>query len=111
MMDDPFVTSFPTESKVWCSMKNAKITIGLTYIIVPILCVPLYLSFAIQESYVGNATEYIVSECGFPFISRCSLFRRRRPCAFFRRSLCLLRSFSPALSLFRYPLPRLETRY
>jgi hypothetical protein len=46
-------------------MSNAKITIGITYIIVPILCIPLYLSFAIQSDTVQsphwNATEYIVS--------------------------------------------------
>lgn len=46
-------------------MNNAKITIGITYIIVPILCIPLYLSFAIQSETVRsphwNATEYIVS--------------------------------------------------
>ena len=46
-------------------MNNAKITIGITYIIVPILCIPLYLSFAIQtdipEESLKNATMYIVS--------------------------------------------------
>lgn len=59
--------SFPTESKVWCSMKNAKITIGLTYAVVPILCIPLYLSFSIQADQMpvpagfANETAYYVS--------------------------------------------------
>lgn len=62
---DVDVYSFPTESKIWCSMNNAKITIGLTYIIVPILCIPQYLAFSIitvqnVESDPPNE-EYLVS--------------------------------------------------
>ncbi|RWS24013.1 putative G-protein coupled receptor-like protein [Leptotrombidium deliense] len=39
--------SYPTECKTWCTMQNAGLAITCTYLIVPICCTPVYLSFTI----------------------------------------------------------------
>lgn len=59
--------SFPTESKSWCTMVNAQLTITAAYILIPIISIPLYLSFAIHEDMVfdgmlgRNKTVHLVS--------------------------------------------------
>lgn len=56
-----YYCSFPTESKVWCSMRNAKLVIGATYVIVPIICFPVYLTFAIHHDNYPGRNRYFVN--------------------------------------------------
>lgn len=58
--------SFPLHAKSWCTMRNARHLILGTYVLSPIICLPLYLSFSVQEDLVpheklGNITIHLVS--------------------------------------------------
>ena len=37
-------------------MANAKLVIGLTYLLVPVVCIPVYLAFTISETYPRQYT-------------------------------------------------------
>ena len=57
--------SFPSESKSWCTMLNAQIMMLLTYILTPLISIPLYLSFSVHENVIvsenhGNFTTHQV---------------------------------------------------
>ncbi|RWS28231.1 FMRFamide receptor-like protein [Leptotrombidium deliense] len=54
--------SFPTECKHWCSLRNTRWTIFMTYVFVPLICIPVYLSFSITPDIekLSNETFYRV---------------------------------------------------
>ncbi|XP_076338221.1 G-protein coupled receptor dmsr-1-like [Tachypleus tridentatus] len=52
--------SFPTNSKKWCRMSRAKCAIFCTYVCCPLVCVPIYLTFTIQENGSGT-NQYTVT--------------------------------------------------
>jgi hypothetical protein len=52
--------SYPTDSKILCSMSRAKYAISFTYVSCLILCVPAYLTFTINMSENDNIYTYKV---------------------------------------------------
>ncbi|RWS26582.1 sex peptide receptor-like protein, partial [Leptotrombidium deliense] len=48
---------FPTESRSWLIVSNALWSILVTYILVPIFCIPIYLSFTISEEMLTEESN------------------------------------------------------
>lgn len=53
-------TRYPTQSKGWCTMTRAKWTIVGTYIAVPIVCFPSYVTFAIIAPPEFDPPQYTI---------------------------------------------------
>lgn len=49
---------YPTESKIWCSMRKTVIFIIVTHLAVIVSCIPVYLSYTIHKSVAENGEIY-----------------------------------------------------
>lgn len=65
------VSRFPTQSRNWLSMSTARWTIVMTYIVVPIICTPVYLSFTVVEEEDRDGVWYRVSLFFCSFVLFC----------------------------------------
>ena len=58
-----FAYSYPTESKLWCSMRRTGWAILGTYVGVTIFCIPVYLSFTITSGLDDDG--YVIYRVSF----------------------------------------------
>lgn len=71
--------AFPSHSRQLCSMKRAKIAIGLTYIITIFACIPNYVSFTIHDvlaTKIGSGDSMISYRVDFAQLKYGDLIRK-----------------------------------